>query len=465
MKKGLFQVLVANIISLLISVFTSFFIPKYLSVDSYALYKTYSLYISYAGFFHLGYADGMYLKYGGKKIEDINKKDLADNFKNFLYLIFLMGILVFIFGNISSDNILTAFAFGMVSSDILDYLRSLYQATGEFGAYGKALNFEKIGVFILTLILLFIVHTDNYLLYIIVQIFVGAVIAIYLIAHLEHKLHFLKLGKFSAEEYKENISSGFVLMLGNFSSSLFIGLDRWFVKFLMHNLEFALYSFASSLLSLMNVFITPITVTLYNYFCKDIDDLQVRKLKQLVLAWGLLLIAAEYPVKFVLDVYLKKYIGADQVVFILFSAQAFIAVIQGIFVNLYKAKKKQKEYFFEMLVMLMIGVVTNAGFYMVKKSMVSFAWATLFTYFAWFIICEVKNPGIRCGLNEYITIIVLIFLAIITGSKLNPVAGLLVYLSVYFILIKFLMPDVMRFIKTNTKNGLTKLKGYIKAGH
>lgn len=74
MKKGLFQILMANIISLVIGVGLSFLVPKYLSIESYAAYKTYALYITYAGFFHFGYADGMYLKYGGKRIDEMIDK-------------------------------------------------------------------------------------------------------------------------------------------------------------------------------------------------------------------------------------------------------------------------------------------------------------------------------------------------------------------------------------------------------
>lgn len=77
MKKGLAQVLFANIIFLLVGIVSNFLLPKYLSIESYSYIKTYALYISYAGFFHLGYNDGMYLKYGGKK----NRKYIKKGFK------------------------------------------------------------------------------------------------------------------------------------------------------------------------------------------------------------------------------------------------------------------------------------------------------------------------------------------------------------------------------------------------
>jgi O-antigen/teichoic acid export membrane protein len=458
MKKGLFQVLIANIISLVISLIMNFFVPKYLSIHSYAMYKTYALYIIYAGFFHLGYADGMYLKYGGKDINKIDKKELADNYKNYIYLILLMAAIVFSVGLLVHDNIIIAFSFGLISANILGYLKNLYQATGEFGAYSKATNFERIGVLVFTLFFLLIIRTDNYVIYIAIQVAVGLTVALYLSLRLEHRLHFFKLGRFSKKEYRENIPAGLILMLGNFSSNVFTGLDRWFIKFLMSTTPFALYSFASGLLNLLNVFITPITVSLYNFFCKGIDDKHIKKLKRLVLAWGLLLIAAGYPVKFILIHYLDKYIDANRVIYILFSAQVFIAIIQGVYVNLYKARKQQNKYFIQMLIMLAVGFVTNAGFYAVYHSMDAFAWATLFTYFVWFLVCEIQNPELRYGVKEYIVMIVLMAAAIITGYAMPPVAGLLVYLVLYVVLVAVLMPDVMQFAVENISEVPEKLR-------
>ena len=67
MKKGLINVMMANIICLIINLLTNFLVPKYVSIESYGMIKTYALYLTYAGFFSMGYNDGMYLKYGGKK--------------------------------------------------------------------------------------------------------------------------------------------------------------------------------------------------------------------------------------------------------------------------------------------------------------------------------------------------------------------------------------------------------------
>lgn len=462
MKKGLFQILIANIISLLIGVVISFLVPKYLSVDAYALYKTYALYITYAGFFHFGYADGMYLKYGGKEIDKINKNDLAINYRNFLYLIGIVGIVFLFIGIVTKDYVIIAFSIGQFSTNLLGYLRSLYQATGEFSAYSRALNFEKIGIFIFTILFLLVLHSDEYLIYIGIQVLVGVIVSIYLLVKLEHRLCFMRKGKFSVKEWKKNISSGIILMLGNFSSSVFTGLDRWFVKFLMKNMHFALYSFSASLLNLLNVFITPITVSLYNYFCKGISNEKIKRLKRLVLAWGLLLIAAAFPVKWVLINYLNKYIMATQIIFVLFAAQVFIAIIQGVYVNLYKAKHLQKMYLIQMLIMLAVGVITNALFYYIIKSMEAFAYATLFTYLIWFILCEKVNQEIKYMLREIVAIVLLMSLYLILGFWVDPIKGCLIYIVVYVLIVRISMPEVPEFVLDSISS--IKIENFAKKG-
>ena len=164
------------------------------------------MYLTYAGFFSIGYNDGMYLKYGGKNLDQINKKELADNFFNYSILIILMQLFVLAVGLFLNDNIVIAFSFGIISYNILGYLKSLYQATGEFGAYSRALNIEKVSVFIFNLILIYIIKSDNYLWYIWIQVIIGLVVTVILLLKLETKVRFLKLGSLNMNEYKKKTS-------------------------------------------------------------------------------------------------------------------------------------------------------------------------------------------------------------------------------------------------------------------
>lgn len=462
MKKGIIYIMIANIICLIFNLLTNFILPKYLSIDTYALIKTYALYITYAGFFSLGYNDGMYLKYGGKDINEISKKDLSNNYLNYLLLELIMLILVAIIGNITKSTIIMAFSLGMFSTNVLGYLKSLYQATGEFSQYGKVLNVEKITIFIFNIILIFVLRIDNYIYYVWIQIIVGFFIMIYLTWRLEKQLNFIFTGKISLNQFKENISSGFVLMLGNFSSGIFTGLDRWFIKILMSSTNFAFYSFAVSTESVINVFMTPITVSMYNYFCKEREINKIKAIKSSTLIWGFMVIAAAFPAKFILEKFLSEYAPANEIIFTLFAAQVFYVVIKGVYVNIYKVQKNQNKYFLQMMLMLLIGLVLNIVLYMLFRSMLSIAMGTLITSIVWLIICELGHKELRFTLKEYIAITIILIVYLFLGFSMNAIYGGIIYIVTVIIVSLIFMSNSTLYIYNLTLrfiiNFISKIK-------
>lgn len=455
--------MIANIITLIIGVLTNFLLPKYLSFDSYAIVKTYALYLTYAGFFSLGYNDGMYLKYGGKDFKEVDKESFGKNFFNYFILIILMTVLVLTVGIILGDNVVIALAFGLISYNILGYLKSFYQATGEFKLYGRSLNVEKILIFILNLVLIFIFRSDNSYYYILIQVICGIVICVYLSIKLDKNMHFLKYAKVSIDEIKENIKSGFILMMGNFSSGVLTGIDRWFIKIFLTSIDFAKYSFATSMENIVNVFTTPITIAMYNYFCKKPKNEKVKILKNISLIWGTLVISLAYPAKFILENYLTNYKNANDIIFILFATQIFNIIVKGVYVNIYKSQKKQKKYLLQMIIMLALATILNFIFIKIFNNMVLVALATLITNMVWLIICEFeKNNEIRFNIKEYLYIILILIIYIITGYKFNPIIGLITYILSLLILSIVLMNKTIKYlfdiVSKNIKNKLIKLK-------
>lgn len=458
MKKSLAYVLFSNAILLVISLSTNLLIPKFVSIDTYTMIKTYTLYVSYAGFFHFGYNDGMYLKYGGKNLETIDKKDFANNVVNYVFLIFIMFSIVLVVSFILKDFLIFAFAFGMVSYNLLGYLKYLYQATGNFKLYGFSLNIEKILIFIFILCSIFILHSDNYMLYVSIQAIVGWLIAILLFLNLEKKLHFIKLGSIYFKEIITNIKSGFILMIGNFSNSIFTGLDRWFVKYLLTGYDFAMYSFAASLEAIVNVFISPITIIMYNYFCINRSVKEIKLIKKMALIYSLFVIAIAYPAKFILEFYLTKYISASSIIFFLFGAQLFYVLIKGIHINLYKAQKRQKTYLIQMITMIIIGFLLNIVFYMLFKNNESFALATFITSIIWLIICEVNDKKYRFSIKEVFVMLIACSIYFLTGFLLNAILGCVLYIISVIIIIYFLMNDEFIYGLSLLKKVIRKIK-------
>ena len=115
-------------------------------------------------------------------------------------------------------------------------------------------------------------------------------------------------------------------MLGTFSNIIFTSIDRWFVKIYMSNIEFAMYSFAVSIEGLMNVMVSPISTTLYNFFCKNINKLELKNIKEKIIMFASFVVIGAYPAKFVIERYLTNYTDAIHILFYLLVLR-FLALL------------------------------------------------------------------------------------------------------------------------------------------
>ena len=146
-KKGIMYVFISNIINLIINLFTGFVLPKLLSIESYANIKLFQLYITYIGILHLGFADGMYLKNGGKSIKEINSKEVLNEFKTFKIFQFVITIIAVTISIVFKNKILLFCSIVILPINVGNYIRNLYQAIGEFKRYSKFTNINTILIF------------------------------------------------------------------------------------------------------------------------------------------------------------------------------------------------------------------------------------------------------------------------------------------------------------------------------
>ena len=452
MKKGIALIMFANLINLVISLVNGFVLPKYLSIECYALIKTYTLYSTYAGFFHLGYLDGMYLKYGGRDMMSVSSDEYGTDFWNVIFMQIIVCIGVLFVGFICHDFVIKAFAVGLLLRNICSCFQMFFQATGEFKLYSSALNYGTILSFVISLFLVFVYKTDNAELYIGAQVFASLAVSIYLGLLLNSRMGYLNKISFSKHAFRENIAQGFVLMIGNFSNNLFTSIDRWLVKILMTTFHFAAYSFAVSIDSLITVFITPLYVTLYNAFCKNHAASHIINIKRMVLMWGFVIITFAYPAKFVIENYLPKYNDSLPLVFILFATQVFYAVIKGVYVNYFKALRKQNQYFWQIIKMLFVATVSGVTLYLIFKSMMSLAVAALITAIIWLVVNELKFKELRFSCRDWSYLTLLLSVFVVSGLLLPSIMGMLVYTLTFVVTsFMFMRPQFIEIADTISK--------------
>lgn len=235
-----------------------------------------------------------------------------------------------------------------------------------------------------------------------------------------------------------------MLTLGNLSSIFLTSMDRWFVKALMDTLAFAQYSFAVSVENFLNLAITPVTTTLYNYFCRVSDEEEHRKVFNYVAVFATIIPAAAFPVKFILEVFLTKYIDSAAVVFLLFSAQIFYTVIRSIYVNLYKVQRKQKVYFVKLVIILAIGFALNCVCYAVVHAKEAFAVGTLLSAIVWFFISKTDFKYLRCSKKTELYLFVQLILLLTFGFTLPSVIGCIAYVVATIASLGMLMNGTLR---------------------
>ena len=446
LKKGIALVFIANAINLSISLINGFVMPKYLSVESYANIKTYHLYANYIGVLALGYSDGLYLSYGGKKIADIGAKGFNICRSNLIVLQAIMTAVGIIAGVLTGNYILLVTATSILPVNLVSAYKNIFQATGDFKSYSRILNYSSVFVFIGSMILLFGFRTDNSLLYIGWNVIVTFVIWILVELKMVISYH-QKIGwELDFKSLVENIKSGIVLMLGNFSSILMTSVDRWFVKGLLTVQDFAYYSFVVSVENLVAIFITPVVATMYNYICVTSDMKAIQRIKRMCLVFSLFLISSAFPAKLILEVYLQKYLESKHVLFILFSTEVFYMLIKGIYVNIYKARKHQTTYLKQLVGVIIIGVFLNAVFYYFTRCNEGIAFATLISVVIWYIICCVSVPEIKPDWKEKLLLVISIPLFILSGFYLEAIVGFVVYVAGVLILSTLLMRDSVKAV-------------------
>lgn len=463
LKKGMLHVFVANVISLVFSLLTNFILPKFLSVDSYSAIKTYQLYIVYIGILHFGYEDGMYIKYGGKNIKEIDGDDLGTNLFTLRIFQVFMTLSMIVVALIIQDDIFLAFSFAILPVNLVAYFKLLFQAIGEFSTYGRAMNFTSIVTFLINIVLVFLIKTDNYRFFIFLYVVCNIVLWIVLEIYLKNKIPKCnKVKKFSFLELKENIWVGLPLTLGNFSSVLLTSIDRWFVKFLLTTLAFAQYSFAVSTESFINVALTPIVVTLYNYFCKHTEIKEIKKIRNSIMIFASIIVSCAFGAKFIIEIFLNKYTDSIDVMFILFASQIFYVVIKGVYVNIYKSQKRQKDYFWKLIIVVIIGIVLNGIFFFIVPVKESFAFATLVSAAIWLVICVHDFPDINLKINEILFFIITVSTFIFCGIIFNSIIGFFVYIAIALISAYFLLKKETMYLFMMIYNYLNNIKKKIK---
>lgn len=364
----------ANLLNLLISLIVSFIVPKLLGVEQYGYWQLYLFYVSYVGFFHFGVADGIYLRYGGKYYDELDKSLMHSQVWLLLLLEALIFslIIVFVIATVEDVNkIIILIAAGLNCILLLPrtVLQFLLQSTGRVQEYARNFMVERILYIVLILGFLFFGYR-NFEYMLLADIFAKFVAFIGL-GFVCRDIIFAKSVKLSLGlfEFWKNITTGSKLLFANIAGMLIIGIVRFGIERNWDITTFGKVSFSLSISNFILTFIAAVSVVIFPIIKRsEANKLSaVYQTLGVLLSWVMLiLLTAYYPIQKVLLIWLPHYTEAIQYFAILFPISMFEAR-SSLLINTYlKALRQEKAMLlingFSVILSLVTTVITTMVF-------------------------------------------------------------------------------------------------------
>lgn len=433
-KENILRIFSANFLEVISRIIISFIIPIILSITEYSNLKTYMLYISYITVFTLGFEEGMYIKYGGKEFNEINLETFKYEHRLYILLQIVFSTIVFLLGAFSENLILILMAITIVPYNIVVFFKANYKALGEFKIYTKIVYLQTILDLILNILLVFFIKSSSYIMFCLAIIVINLAGAFYVEGNFYKKLKGIKC--VYNKKIKNNFKVGFVILIANLSIMIFYGLDRWFIKIFFTEYDFAYYSFAISMLNLINILINSISVIFYNYIAKDENKTIINNLKRYLLILGAFASLSYFGFAAVINIFIKKYIPSLNIIAISFSAYPYIIVINIVIVNLYKARKEERKYLKVVLKMLGIAFLYNLITTILFKNSILIAASTTASFITWYFYSLKDFSYLFKDKKElkFLTINLIGFL--ISSHLFNWFLGGIIYLAIILLTVK-----------------------------
>ncbi len=394
------KVTCSNMLTLLSGIFVGLILPKIIGVTDYGYYKTFSLYISYIGLFHFGIEDGIYLKYGGKDLSELEE----DKFHFYaLFLVVVEGAISLITAGISclwlKGDIRFIFIFVAIylfTVNIGNFYQFISQITERFteltiiGVVRSALTIISVGL--LWLLSRFGGYSVNYKFYIVCTVTASTVIlAIYTLIY--RKLTFGKMVPWREGlcDIGSFIKNGLPLMVANLCSTLLLTIDRQFVNILFDTDTYAVYAFAYNLLTLITTATSAISVVLFPII-KRLDakelPLNYSKTISIILVFVSACLFVYFPICPFIAWFLPQYTGALPVFRVILPGLVGTSAVTIIMHNYYKATDHNLRFFIISIIVLAVAIVADMASYLIFRTTISISIVSIFVILAWYVTAE-----------------------------------------------------------------------------
>lgn len=446
--KNIITVMLANMISLLGSIAGGFLLPKLFSLEDYGFFKIFSLYLTYTGILHLGFPDGFLLKNSGVSYADLKKEDMRA-ISHFFILFQLIVSFIIIVGAFFVEGeyryILTPLGLCTFSINIITFFQFVSQASMRFHEFSGVkvvtsfINFGIVtGLYIAQSISGRIV---GYRLYLLLYTLTNWSILLYYFWQYRECLWGKKSSFVSVlSQIWEYFKSGIFLTISYQVLQLVLNLDRQFVAVLFSTSEYAVYSFAYSLISMVTTVISAVSLVLFPTLKRIKRETAITFLPMGI--WGveslvMLCLGGYFPLAKVIESFLPKYIYSLSYLQILFPGLIFSSCITIIIFTYYKILDYNLSFFIMGIGALMLSFLFNLFAWKIYDTAEAISYASILTLLIWYIVtmCFLKHKyNVRYGKNLIYMLCVCVSFYIVVLKTDNLLYGFFIYEAAFAVM-------------------------------
>lgn len=389
------MVISSNLLTIIIALFTGFIIPKQLSVSDYAYYHVYCLYIAYAGFFHFGLVNGIYLKYGHLDVNELP----SDRFRRYSRMMFvLQGVVVAVLAVLllllrpADTNNSLAYAFIIINIPLVNikwFYSSINQFTKRF-VIDSMVTYLQNALTLLMVVTIIIFQWYHFEVLLILTTVINAICMLIVMCQNREFLGKITGGP-GDSDVKPLIRSGFFLMLSEFVGIIILGIDSMFVQNLFTVKEFAMYSFAISIITVIYTLISTVSNLIYPYLVRVEEEKYAEYytlMSDVLSVVSIFSLLAFYAAKFIVVMWLDKYTESISITAILFGTVVFRSLIMLVCGNYFKVMKMIKEYTRNNIFAIVISTLLAFAAYFVFREYHYIAAASLLSFIIWYIVTD-----------------------------------------------------------------------------
>ena len=446
----------ANILTMLISIIMTLILPKFLGVTDYSYYQLYIFFISYVGFFHFGWIDGIYLKIGGMEYNDLEKSNYVTQFWILNVLEIIIAAIISIFAlftikNIDKSFVLISTSVCGVITILRTYLLFILQSTNRIKEYAKYTRVDRFIYFALVIVFLFL-GFKNYKIILYIDIF-SKLVALVLCANKMKDIVFgkLNISKNTLLEIFENISIGIKLMLANIASTLIIGVVRFGIQKNWDIETFGKISLTLNISNLLMTFINAVAVIMFPLLRRE-EESNLPKiyviLRNTLMIFLYMMLIFYYPIKLILSTWLPQYADSLRYMALLFPICIYESKMSMLINTYLKSFRKEKS-------MLIINTIS-----LILSLILTILSVFILNNLTWAILSIVFLLGFRCVIGELVltkvmniliykdiileTVLTAIF--IISSWFINNMFCSIIYTCFYLIYVFIKRKDIKRTI-------------------